>query len=72
MGKSLYMPDLKQRGRRRRITDFREVVARIVNDHEPDVHRLDAIIHDAGKSLDDLRQAVEQVQYRRQATAPWL
>jgi len=54
-----------------RLTDFRDVVVRIADGHEPDVDRVDAILHDAGKSLDDLRQAVEQLQNRRQLRDQW-
>jgi chromosome segregation ATPase len=49
-----------------RAADFRGIVAQIADGHEPDVDHVDAILHDAGKSLDDLRQAVEQLQHRRQ------
>ena len=43
-----------------RLTDFRDVVVRIADGHEPDVEHVDAILHDAGKSLDDLRQALAE------------
>jgi len=57
----------KQRKRQEaRAADFRGIVAQIADGHEPDVDHVDAILHEAGKSLDDLRQAVEQLQHRRQ------
>ena len=51
--------------------DFRGIVIQIADGREPDADRVDAVLHDAGKSLDDLRQAVEQLQHRRQLRENW-
>ncbi len=45
--------------------DFRGIVAKIADGKEPDVDVIDQVLHDAGKSLDDLRKAVELLQKRR-------
>lgn len=47
-----------------RIDDFRGLVRAIAEGKEPDADRVDAVLHDAGKTLDDLRQAVERLQTR--------
>lgn len=47
-----------------RIDDFRGLVRAIAEGKEPDADRVDAVLHDAGKTLDNLRQAVERLQTR--------
>jgi hypothetical protein len=47
-----------------RIDDFRGLVRAIAEGQEPDTDRVDAVLHDAGKTLDDLRSAVELRQKR--------
>lgn len=47
-----------------RINDFRGLVRAIVAGQEPDADRVDAVLLDAGKSLDDLKAAVELFQRR--------
>jgi hypothetical protein len=38
-----------------RIDDFRGLVRAIAEGKEPDADRVDAVLHDAAKTLDDLR-----------------
>ncbi len=47
-----------------RIDDFRGLVRAIANGQEPDADRVDAVLFESGKSLDDLRTSVEQLQKR--------
>lgn len=57
----------KQRERQAaRAADFRSLVARIADGQEPDADTVDRVLQDAGKSLDELRQAVERLHHRRQ------
>ncbi len=56
----------KQRERRASYAaDFRGIVAKIADGKEPDVDAIDQVLHDAGKSIDDLTKAVELLQKRR-------
>jgi chromosome segregation ATPase len=49
-----------------RVADFRAVVAQIADGNEPDADIVTQVLHEAGKSLDDLQQAVELLQRRRE------
>jgi len=42
-----------------RINDYRSLVQAIATGHEPDEDQVDRVRQDAGKSLDDLRGAVD-------------
>jgi hypothetical protein len=60
----------KQRQRQEaRQADFSGIVQAIAEGEEPDVERIDAVLHEAGKSLDELREAVERLQHRRELKA---
>lgn len=48
-----------------RAADFRGIVQQIAAGKEPDADRVDAVLREAGKTLDDLREAVERLQARR-------
>jgi hypothetical protein len=48
-----------------RINDFRSLVRAIVAGQEPDADRVDAVLLDAGKSLDDLKAAIELLHRRK-------
>ncbi len=55
----------KQREREQaRAADFQSIVRQIAAGKEPDADRVDDVLADAGKTLDDLRQAVERLQTR--------
>jgi len=57
----------KQRERQAaRAADFRDVVVQIADGREPDADFVAQVLHEAGKSLDDLQRAVELLQRRRQ------
>jgi chromosome segregation ATPase len=47
------------------VADYRELVAKIADGQEPDADQVDYVLHDAGKSLEDLREAVERLHARR-------
>jgi chromosome segregation ATPase len=49
--------------------DFRRIVVQIANGKEPDADRVARVLSDTGKSLDDLRQAVEILNRRRELRA---
>lgn len=55
----------QQEREKARTADFQTIVRQIVTGKEPDPDRVDAVLADAGKSLDDLREAVERLQARR-------
>lgn len=50
--------------RQQRIDGYRELVAKIAAGQEPDAEQVETTLANAGKSLDDLRQAVELDQKR--------
>jgi len=57
----------KQRERQAaRAADFRELVAQIADGKEPDADFVAQVLHEAGKSLDELKAAVESLQQRRE------
>jgi hypothetical protein len=57
----------KQRERQAaRAADFRGVVVQIADGKEPDTDFVAQVLHEAGKSLDDLQKAVELLQRRRE------
>ena len=47
------------------LATFRGIVQQIAVGKEPDADRVDAVLGEAGKTLDDLREAVERLQARR-------
>jgi hypothetical protein len=49
--------------------DFRGMVVQIANGKEPDADRVAQVLRDTGKSVEDLRQAVETLHRRREARA---
>jgi len=49
-----------------READFRKLVVRIADGHEPDADVIDAIFVDTGRTIEDLRQSVELLQRRRE------
>jgi predicted nucleic acid-binding Zn-ribbon protein len=51
------------------LADFRGLVVQIANGKEPDADRVAQVLRDTGKSLDDLRQAVETLGRRRELRA---
>jgi methyl-accepting chemotaxis protein len=55
----------QQQREKARIDDFRGLVRAIAEGKEPDADRVDTVLHDAGRTLDDLRSAVERLQKRR-------
>ena len=56
----------KQRERQvARAADFRDVVVQIADGKEPDADFVAQVLHEAGKSVEDLRQAVELLHRRR-------
>jgi len=57
--------DKQKQREQARVNDFRSLVAAIAAGQEPDADRVDAVLQEAGKSLDDLRAAVEQLQKRK-------
>jgi chromosome segregation ATPase len=60
----------KQRERQSaRLAGFAGIVREIADGHEPDADLVDGILRDAGKTLDDLRTAVEKLQHRRELKA---
>ena len=62
----------KQRKREAaRAADFRHLVAEVVDGCEPDADHVEAILRDAGKSLDDLREAAERLAHRRRLREQW-
>ena len=52
-----------------RANDFRSLVRAIAGSQEPDADHVDAVLNVSGKSLDDLRQAVELLQKRKELKA---
>lgn len=49
-----------------RVADFRGLVAKIADGQEPDADTVDSVLSAAGKTADDLREAVERLAHRRQ------
>lgn len=54
-----------------RAADFRDIVIQIADGNEPDAEFVAQVLHEAGKSLDDLKKAVELLQRRRQLRQKW-
>ena len=48
-----------------REAEFRKLVTRIADGHEPDAVVIEAVLVDSGRKLDDLREAVEMLERRR-------
>jgi chromosome segregation ATPase len=62
----------KQRERQAaRAADFRDIVIQIADGNEPDAEFVAQVLDEAGKSLDDLKKAVELLQHRRQLRQKW-
>lgn len=62
----------RQKARERaKFDDYRSLVAEIADGKEPDAEVLHAVLHDNGKSLDDLKASVEKLQRRRKMRADY-
>jgi hypothetical protein len=59
----------KQRAKAR-VNDFRALVRSIGTGQEPDADQVERVLSDAGRSLDDLRDAVERYQPRCWSCSP--
>jgi hypothetical protein len=59
----------QQKRQEAQLADFLGIVTQVANGKEPDADRVAQVLRDTGKSVDDLRQAVETLQRRREARA---